>query len=93
MAGRGRQAGAGTTETAAPLPAGWEAQLATLAAPAPAGDDWLHEIKLDGYRIGCRIDHGTVRLAGPPGQRVDRQVPRGSARPPPGFGQHRLPGR
>jgi bifunctional non-homologous end joining protein LigD len=24
----------------------------------------LHEIKLDGYRIGCRIDHGAVQLMG-----------------------------
>jgi bifunctional non-homologous end joining protein LigD len=48
----------------APLPAGFEAQLATLTSPAPAGDDWLHEIKLDGYRIGCRIERGRVRLLG-----------------------------
>jgi bifunctional non-homologous end joining protein LigD len=26
-------------------------QLATLVKDAPAGDDWLHEIKYDGYRI------------------------------------------
>jgi bifunctional non-homologous end joining protein LigD len=28
----------------------------------PAGDDWLHEIKFDGYRVLCRIEHGSVRL-------------------------------
>jgi bifunctional non-homologous end joining protein LigD len=28
----------------------------------PTGDDWLHELKLDGFRIGVEIDHGTVRL-------------------------------
>lgn len=54
--------------TPAPLPTRWEAQLATLTSPAPAGDDWLHEIKLDGYRIGCRIDRNAgvarVRLLG-----------------------------
>jgi bifunctional non-homologous end joining protein LigD len=28
----------------------------------PAGDEWLHEIKLDGYRIGCALRSGQVRL-------------------------------
>jgi bifunctional non-homologous end joining protein LigD len=28
-----------------------EPQLATLETRAPAGDDWLHELKYDGYRI------------------------------------------
>ena len=31
---------------------------------APDGDGWLHEIKLDGYRMGCRIDGPSVRLLG-----------------------------
>jgi bifunctional non-homologous end joining protein LigD len=38
-------------------------ELATLAPEAPAGDDWLHEIKLDGYRIMARVDGAKVRLA------------------------------
>ena len=46
----------------APLPARVEPELATLVAEAPAGDGWLHEIKLDGYRVLCRLDHGTPRL-------------------------------
>jgi bifunctional non-homologous end joining protein LigD len=29
---------------------------------APEGDAWLHEMKLDGYRTGARIEGGTVRL-------------------------------
>jgi len=37
-------------------------QLATLVKEAPAGDGWLHEIKYDGYRIGCRIRAGRVTL-------------------------------
>lgn len=45
------------------LPQSFTPQLATLVAAAPTGDDWLHEIKIDGYRIGCRIDHGEVTLA------------------------------
>lgn len=37
-------------------------QLATLVKKAPEGDSWLHEIKLDGYRMICRIEHGKARL-------------------------------
>src|SRR5262249_19228182 len=37
-------------------------QLATLVAAAPPGDEWLHEMKFDGYRVLCRIDRGSVRL-------------------------------
>lgn len=32
-------------------------QLALQVAEAPEGPDWLHELKLDGYRIQGRIDH------------------------------------
>ncbi len=37
-------------------------QLATLVKTAPEGEDWLHEIKYDGYRIGCRIRGSRVAL-------------------------------
>ena len=37
-------------------------QLATLVKVAPEGDAWIHEIKYDGYRIGCRIRGGRVAL-------------------------------
>ena len=37
-------------------------QLATLVKAPPEGDAWLHELKYDGYRIGCRIDGSDVRL-------------------------------
>jgi bifunctional non-homologous end joining protein LigD len=40
----------------------YEPQLATLVATAPEGDDWLHEIKYDGYRIGCVLKRGRARL-------------------------------
>jgi bifunctional non-homologous end joining protein LigD len=36
--------------------------LATLHDTAPSGTAWLHEIKLDGYRIEARLDRGKVRL-------------------------------
>jgi bifunctional non-homologous end joining protein LigD len=28
----------------------------------PAGDDWVHELKYDGYRIGLRLEDGQVTL-------------------------------
>ena len=37
-------------------------QLATLAEAPPEGDEWLHEIKFDGYRLLARIEGGDVRL-------------------------------
>jgi bifunctional non-homologous end joining protein LigD len=37
-------------------------QLARLVKSAPDGDRWFHEIKYDGYRIGCRLDRGSVTL-------------------------------
>jgi bifunctional non-homologous end joining protein LigD len=44
------------------LPEAIHPQLATLAAEAPSGAAWLHEIKVDGYRILCRLDRGHARL-------------------------------
>ena len=43
------------------LPA-YRAQLALLVAEAPEGEGWLHEIKYDGYRIGCAIAAGRATL-------------------------------
>jgi bifunctional non-homologous end joining protein LigD len=43
-------------------------QLATLVKAPPAGDAWLHEIKFDGYRMGCAIARGDVRLTSRNGQ-------------------------
>jgi len=37
-------------------------QLATLTKIPPTGQEWVHEIKLDGYRVGCLITDGRVRL-------------------------------
>ncbi len=46
----------------AKLPAFVEPQLATLSSEAPEGQDWLHEIKLDGYRIQARVENGRAQL-------------------------------
>jgi bifunctional non-homologous end joining protein LigD len=40
----------------------YKPQLATLVSEPPSGDRWVHEIKYDGYRIGCLIDAKGVRL-------------------------------
>ena len=37
-------------------------QLATLVKEPPPGDQWLHELKFDGYRMLCRIDRGKVQF-------------------------------
>ncbi len=37
-------------------------QLATLVTEPPAGDEWLHEIKYDGYRAVATIGGGQVRV-------------------------------
>ncbi|AZO72582.1 DNA ligase D [Mesorhizobium sp. M1D.F.Ca.ET.043.01.1.1] len=39
-----------------------EPQLATLEKNAPSGDDWLHEVKFDGYRMQAQIAGSDVRL-------------------------------
>lgn len=40
----------------------FEAQLAKLGDAPPQGDQWVHEIKWDGYRILATIAEGEVRL-------------------------------
>jgi bifunctional non-homologous end joining protein LigD len=37
-------------------------QLATLVARPPAGTDWVHEIKFDGYRMQLRVQAGKAIL-------------------------------
>src|SRR6266850_7042837 len=44
------------------LPAWVKPQLAALVKEAPDGSDWLHEIKLDGYRMHARLDAGRVKI-------------------------------
>ncbi len=46
---------------AGPLPAFVPPMLARLAEAPPEGEGWLHEIKLDGYRIQLRLDRQEVR--------------------------------
>jgi bifunctional non-homologous end joining protein LigD len=37
-------------------------QLATLKTKAPKGDQWLHEIKYDGYRIQVHLNRGRTKV-------------------------------
>src|SRR5881296_3496987 len=46
----------------AKLPSFIAPQLATLVKEPPSGDEWLHELKFDGYRMLCRIDRGRVTV-------------------------------
>lgn len=45
-----------------PLPQFVSPQLSLLAETPPSGLQWVHEIKLDGYRIAARIENGRAQL-------------------------------
>jgi DNA ligase D-like protein (predicted ligase) len=49
-------------EKPAPLPAWIPPQLTQLTEAAPSGLQWLHEVKLDGFRMAARIERGGARL-------------------------------
>jgi bifunctional non-homologous end joining protein LigD len=46
----------------AEMPGFIKPQLATLKAKAPSGDQWLHEIKFDGYRVQVHLNKGKNRV-------------------------------
>jgi DNA ligase D-like protein (predicted ligase) len=47
---------------ASPLPRWIPPQLCELVEVAPSGPQWLHEIKLDGFRMSARIERGREQL-------------------------------
>jgi bifunctional non-homologous end joining protein LigD len=49
-------------KAAALEPAMLEPELATLVSEAPEGDEWVHELKFDGYRLVAVLEQGNVRL-------------------------------
>lgn len=49
-------------EKHSPFPDKISPQLATLAQMPPDSEEWLHEVKLDGYRFICFINHDNIRL-------------------------------
>jgi DNA ligase D-like protein (predicted ligase) len=44
------------------MPTWIKPQLAALVKAAPDGPGWLHEMKLDGYRMHARIESGSVKI-------------------------------
>src|SRR5580692_10986415 len=52
----------GPSRRDAPLPSFVPPQLSRPVETPPSGPQWVHEIKLDGYRMAARIDNGHVRL-------------------------------
>ena len=46
----------------AKMPAVIEPELATLVDEVPRGEEWIHEIKYDGYRALCHLKDGEARL-------------------------------
>jgi bifunctional non-homologous end joining protein LigD len=57
------------------LPTWIAPQLLTAGKAAPQGDGWLHEVKYDGYRLLCRLEHGRARLFTRPGNDWTSQLP------------------
>src|ERR1700722_6644055 len=52
----------GPSRRGVPLPQFVPFQLSQPVEKPPAGPQWVHEIKLDGYRMAARIDNGRVQL-------------------------------
>ena len=49
-------------------------QLCKSVSRPPVGAEWVHEIKLDGYRMQLRVEHGSGCHAHAQGIRLDGQV-------------------
>src|ERR1700676_3974824 len=63
LAARTSRDGRGEASAVATHPPAWiKPQLAALVKEAPDGSDWLHEIKLDGYRMHARLETGGVQI-------------------------------
>ncbi len=57
------------------MPATQPLALAMVVETPPAGEEWLHEIKHDGYRIVARIEEGEVRLVSRNGKDWTKEFP------------------
>jgi bifunctional non-homologous end joining protein LigD len=53
---------AGPSRRGVPLPAFIPPQLCQPVEKPPSGPRWLHKIKLDGFRMAARLDHGRGQL-------------------------------
>src|SRR5271154_6771360 len=52
----------GPSRRGVPLPSFIPPQLSQPVEKPPSGPQWVHEIKLDGFRMAARIDHGRAQL-------------------------------
>jgi bifunctional non-homologous end joining protein LigD len=59
----------------ADFPAVFKPQLAMLSTEVPKGDEWVHEIKFDGYRLLCFLKGGRARLITRRGQNWTAKFP------------------
>ena len=66
----------GAVGKAAEPPKWIKPQLTRNVDEAPAGNDWLHEIKYDGYRMHARLDRGKIQLLTRTGLDWSRRYPR-----------------
>jgi hypothetical protein len=69
-----------------PMP-GFEFCLPTTGKSVPAGAEWFHEVKYDGYRLRVERDGERVRLFTRNGYAGPAGIP-GSSRPPARSGSH-----
>ena len=51
-----------TADRSSPLPRWIPPQLTQLNEAAPSGPQWMHEIKLDGFRMAARLERGRPQL-------------------------------
>jgi ATP-dependent DNA ligase len=73
----------GPSRRGVPLPQFVSPQLSQLVEKPPSGPQWLHEIKLDGFRMAARNDNGRVHLLTRTGlDWTAKSKRRGSAREP-----------
>jgi bifunctional non-homologous end joining protein LigD len=54
-------------------------QLATLVEKPPSGEEWLHELKFDGYRMLCYLSRGKARFLSRNGKDWTEKFPNVSA--------------
>src|SRR5271170_8270445 len=52
----------GPSRRGVPLPQFVPPQLSQPVEQPPSGPQWVHEIKLDGFRMAARIDNGRAQL-------------------------------
>jgi DNA ligase D-like protein (predicted ligase) len=70
---------AGRSRKDVPLPQFVPFQLSQPVEKPPSGPQWVHEIKLDGFRMAARLDNGRVQLLTRTGLDWTHKYPRAAA--------------